>query len=60
MMTLLPNVRADLGPVTRALTRDVLAPQAEAATPGRVSRAVVAALGAVMLVLNVRMIQAYD
>jgi acyl-CoA dehydrogenase len=44
-MTLLPSVRADLVPATRQLTREVLAPLAEQATPGRVSRAVVAALG---------------
>jgi acyl-CoA dehydrogenase len=44
-MTLLPNGRATLLTATRELTRDVLAPIAAAAVPGRVSREVVAALG---------------
>ncbi len=44
-MTLLPSVRDDLLPTIRELTRDVLAPLAEASAPGRVSRELVAALG---------------
>ena len=43
-MTLLPNVRTELLPQIRELTREVLAPLAEAAIAGRVSRDVVAAL----------------
>lgn len=44
-MSLLPHLRDELLPSTRELTRDVLCPVAEAAPPGRVSRAVVRALG---------------
>lgn len=43
-MTLLPRTRAELLPEIRELTREVLAPLAEAAATGRVSREVIAAL----------------
>ncbi len=45
-MSLLPSERDALLPALRELTRAELAPLAEAATPGRVSRELVAALGA--------------